>query len=412
MKSELIFLVLAVSAGTAFADIAILSPTNGETVVQLRPVQRKFALESRAEREKYFDDAQASKALRADGTKPQPVVCTWQGTATNYAVVLRRLPDGKVFHASAVPTNVLRMDSLEIGRDWQLSVTAGGESAKVRFRTEDLTPRLLKFNGTANCRDIGGYRGLGGRRIRQGLVFRTEGLNSNAPVEYYSNKEILAFEKAGKLEKMGKRGAHLHERLKKGKKLNERPSRNGLVKREKYAPGARRLSETEIARLLAVYGIRSDIDLRNDSECYGMRGSPLGASVIWFHYPYTPYAATFGEKGLEANRNVFRVFLDKRNYPIDFHCIGGTDRTGTFAYLLNGLLGVEEEELIRDYEMSFIGSAGVDKRHYGWLMSLVKAVRELPGKTLADKIWGYYLSLGYTAEQLTELRERLLEPKK
>ena len=58
--------------------------------------------------------------------------------------------------------------------------------------------------------------------------------------------------------------------------------------------------------------------------------------------------------------------------------------------------------------MSFIGAGGVDKRHYEWLMSLVKAVRELPGDTLADKIWGYYRSLGYTEESLTALRERLL----
>ena len=410
MKSELIFLVLAVSAGTAFAGMSILSPTNGETVVQLRPVQRKFALESRAEREKCFDDAQASKSLRADGTKPQPVVCTWQGTATNYAVVLRRLPDGKVFYASAVPTNVLHLDSLEVGRDWQLSVTAGGESAKVRFRTEDLTPRLLKFNGTANCRDIGGYRGLGGRRIRQGLVFRTEGLNSNAPVEYYSNKEILAFEKAGKLEKMGKRGAHLHERLKKGKKLNERPSRNRLVKREKYAPGARRLTETEIARLLAVYGIRSDIDLRNDSECYGMKGSPLGASVTWFHYPYTPYAATFGEKGLEANRNVFRVFLDKGNYPIDFHCIGGADRTGTVAMLLEALLGVCEDDLWRDYLTTGFSGVVSDADHKKKFASAVARLKEFPGDTLDEKAAAFFRTIGYSDEDIAFLRNHLLEP--
>lgn len=410
MKSELIFLVLAVSVGTAFADIAILSPTNGETVVQLRPVQRKFALESRAEREKYFDDAQASKALRADGTKPQPVVCTWQGTATNYAVVLRRLPDGKVFHASAVSTNVLRLDSLEIGRDWQLSVTAGGESAKVRFRTEDLTPRLLKFNGTANCRDIGGYRGLGGRRIRQGLVFRTEGLNSNAPVEYYSNKEILAFENAGKLEKMGKRGLRLHERLKKGKKLNERPSRNGLVKREKYAPGERRLSETEIARLLAVYGIRSDIDLRNDSECYGMKGSPLGPSVTWFHCPYTPYAETFGEEARKANRKVFGVFLDKRNYPIDFHCIGGADRTGTVAMLLEALLGVGEDDLWRDYLTTGFSGVVSDADHKKKFASAVARLKEFPGDTLAEKAAAFFRTIGYSDKDIAFLRNHLLEP--
>ena len=410
MKSKLIFLVLAVSAGTAFADIAILSPTNGETVVQLRPAQRKFALESRAEREKYFDDAQASKALRANGTKPRPVVCSWRGASTNAAVILRRLPDGRVFHAAVVSTNVLHLDSLEIGRDWQLTVTSAGESAEVRFRTEDLTPRLLTFNGTANCRDLGGYRGLDGRRIRQGLVFRTEGLNSNAPVEYYSNGEILALEKAGKLKKMGSAGRRLHERLKMGKELDKRPSRNRLMKREKYAPGARRLSEAEIARLLATYGIRSDIDLRSDAECYGMNGSPLGASVTWFHHSYTPYATTFDEKGLEANRNVFRVFLDERNYPIDFHCIGGADRTGTVAMLLEALLGVGEDDLWRDYLTT--GFAGVvsDAEHKRRFAATVVRLKGFPGDTLAEKAAAFFRTIGYSDKDIAFLREHLLEP--
>ena len=410
MKVSLVAFCLVALVGSAGADIAVLSPTNGETVVQLRPVQRKFALESRAEREKYFDGGKSALALRADGSKPQRIVCTWRGAATNYAVVVRRLPDGKVFHAAAVATNVVELDSLEVGREWQLAVTAGGESAEVRFRTEDLTPRLLEFNGTANCRDIGGYRGLGGRRIRQGLVFRTEGLNSNAPTEYYSNKEILAFEKAGKLKKMGSAGRRLHERLKKGKALDERPKRNGLVKREKFAPGRRRLSEAEIARILAVYGIRSDIDLRNDGECYGMKGSPLGASVTWFHYSYTPYAETFGEKRLETNRKVFKVFLDKRNYPIDFHCIGGADRTGTVAMLLEALLGVGEDDLWRDYLTT--GFAGVvsDASHKKAFANTLSKLKEFPGDSLADKAASFFRTIGYSDEDISFVRELLLEP--
>jgi hypothetical protein len=38
---------------------------------------------------------------------------------------------------------------------------------------------------------------------------------------------------------------------------------------------------------------------------------------------------------------------------IYFHCRIGTDRTGTVAYVLEGLLGVPEEDRIQDYELSF-----------------------------------------------------------
>ena len=38
---------------------------------------------------------------------------------------------------------------------------------------------------------------------------------------------------------------------------------------------------------------------------------------------------------------------------IYFHCRIGTDRTGTLAYILEGLLGVPEEDRVQDYELSF-----------------------------------------------------------
>ena len=38
---------------------------------------------------------------------------------------------------------------------------------------------------------------------------------------------------------------------------------------------------------------------------------------------------------------------------IYFHCTIGTDRTGTIAYFLEGLLGVSEEDRLRDYEMTY-----------------------------------------------------------
>ena len=38
---------------------------------------------------------------------------------------------------------------------------------------------------------------------------------------------------------------------------------------------------------------------------------------------------------------------------IFFHCTIGTDRTGTLAYFLEGLLGVSEEDRLRDYEMTY-----------------------------------------------------------
>ena len=51
--------------------------------------------------------------------------------------------------------------------------------------------------------------------------------------------------------------------------------------------------------------------------------------------------------------------IDGKN--IYFHCRIGTDRTGTLAYILEGLLGVTDEERLEDYELSFF--FGLINRH-------------------------------------------------
>lgn len=59
----------------------------------------------------------------------------------------------------------------------------------------------------------------------------------------------------------------------------------------------------------------------------------------------------------ENYKQMFNYLSDKQNYPIYTHCQGGADRTGTFAFLLNGLLGVSYEDLTRDFELtSFSGN--------------------------------------------------------
>ena len=46
---------------------------------------------------------------------------------------------------------------------------------------------------------------------------------------------------------------------------------------------------------------------------------------------------------------------------IYFHCRIGADRTGTLAYILEGLLGVVDEERLQDYELTFF--SGLINRH-------------------------------------------------
>ena len=403
------FCAAALSAMTVLAQIELVSPANDAVVRQMHTIQRAYAKAPWSACEKFFDGAENATKLRSRGSTPVPIKLKWKGDAKEYQVSVRRLPDGKVVLDQTVATNCVEVDSLDIATEWEWTVSAGKDRLVSRFRTEDLLPRLVRMTGSNNCRDIGGRRGLGGRRIRQGLVYRTAGLNSNAPVEYYTTEEILELEKKGELKKMGHAGRALHRKLKAGEKLSSNPKKNRLVKRKRFAPGARRFTDAEVARILKTYGIRSDIDLRSDDECYGMTGSPLGPSVTWFHYSYRAYSGAFSTNGMAVTKKVFDVFMDDSNYPIVFHCIGGADRTGTVAMLLEALLGVPEDELWRDYlTTGFVGVVS-DANHKRLFGDALKKLKDFPGETLADKAESYFLKLGFTKDDVKRLRERLLE---
>ncbi len=406
------------AAVTLCADIRLTSPQEGEIVSQLRPEAIKFMEMPREARKVHawnLTKAQKKAFGRAHGAKP--VEFAWLGdTNAVYTLTVKRLPDGKVFHVATVTGCTASVTGrLEIARKWEWTVSDGKESVSGTFLTEDRAPRIISLDGVRNARDIGGRIGLNGRRIRQGLVFRTGGLNYNANATYYTYDEILALHKAGKLATAGVGksrglGAEYEAKLKSGKGIDRSHLR--LFKQGPDKPGAERLTPADKDYLLGFIGLKSDLDFRSDWECFGMTGSPLGEDVNWYHYScVSGYGGFVSPTGRASAALAFSLFVDKTNYPIVFHCIGGTDRTGTFAYLLEGLLGVEEEELIRDYEMSFIAVGGVDKRHYGWLETLVKAVRKLPGDTIPEKLEGYFLSLGYTKEQIEFVREFLLEPR-
>ena len=388
------------------AGIVITEPAEGETVTQLRPAQKWFLDEVLRDRDKFFDGGENAKAMRKDGSRPKPVRIAWKGAEGPRRVVLRRQPDGKIFFSATVTNDSVSVDSLEIAHSWEIEVSDVAGKAVRFFRTEDRAPRLVRLAGRIpNARDLGGRRGLGGKRIRQGLVFRSEGLNENAPQEYYSNEEILSFYRSGELKKMGYSGRRLTKKLDGGGKLFDQASRNYLVKRSRYAPGGKRMSESERAQNLRRWGFKSDLDLRSDDECYGMTGSPLGETVTWFHCPYNAYHL----EETNVNRKVFGVFLKPENFPIVFHCIGGADRTGTVACLLEMLLGVSEEDLWIDYlTTGFVGGV-TDPGHRRSFGRIFKELEKYPGGNWTERAEAYFKSIGYSERDIALLREMLME---
>ena len=260
------------------------------------------------------------------------------------------------------------------------------EFRNVRPRPEDGLPRFISIDGVANMRDLGGWVGLDGRRVRHGLVYRSAAFDTGAR---FQRKEKSGFEYVFGL--------------------------TPVTEAEKLAfkPGIRKISEIGVEQLVKGLGIRSDIDLRSPHECFGMDASPLGTGVKWFHCPQKTYGQLKDEDAKLAFAAAFKVFLDKSNYPIVFHCAGGADRTGAVAFMINGVLGVSLDDLSRDWELTAFGTAYAstpDFTHEKRFNRLVAVVDAFPGATLTDRIVSYVKSCGFTDADIAYVREILLEP--
>lgn len=100
-------------------------------------------------------------------------------------------------------------------------------------------------------------------------------------------------------------------------------------------------------------GIKSELDVR-----YGETAPKHSLSDIdFYNYGLYQYDAIVpGSKKYtpteKSVKNIFELLSKKSSYPLVFHCTSGADRTGTLAYLVNGLLGVSYEDLCKDFELT------------------------------------------------------------
>ncbi|MDO4607840.1 MAG: tyrosine-protein phosphatase [Clostridia bacterium] len=106
-------------------------------------------------------------------------------------------------------------------------------------------------------------------------------------------------------------------------------------------------------------GLKTEIDVR------GSWNKP-NPPQIGLNYVFIDTAAQYDyifkpecEEEVKKNyKEIFKLLSDKSNYPIYTHCSAGADRTGTFAFITNGLLGVSYEDLTRDFELTSFSNSG------------------------------------------------------
>lgn len=566
--------ILTNAATSKSGTITLVSPEPGATVPTLNPTQKAYLKMSREERIKFFVSEEQRKKLREGGFYPQPVKLQWNCGNAGHAhqVIISESPKFTDAVAFTVNSSELSLDNFKIAQKyyWRVAGPDGEASPVGEFTTEAIAPRLLRIETLWNVRDLGGRIGRDGRRVKQGLIYRSGGLNNNSsadkdkPENAFRNRPDLMkkyqsymkiIDDCQKQIKENKTVAYLPKKLigrdwlvcqpdgsltdeqvrelaasvksqpvriagaeayrvsanenytiafppidggcmffvqefdsdadgmiqleiggyriyatlngkpifdilatgpgrrikkhilevavRKGKNRLVAAVRSNAMWRDLYCrqlePPAERTRVLESAIILAELaanamlpyaprqtmgkvllteetkryvvcdlGWKNDVDLRGEAECYGMTGSPAGPPVKWRRYTFLGYSSLFHQMGKNVFRDVFKIFLDPNNYPIDFHCIGGQDRTGTLAFILNALLGVSEEELFLDWEVTAFWNRKVVFNHSRFL-PLIAVISRYPGNTIQEKVENYVLECGITRDDINWFREFMLE---
>ena len=212
--------------------------------------------------------------------------------------------------------------------------------------------RHLKAKGTANVRDLGGWPTACGRPIKYGKIFRGAEWNGGHNLEPEGIEAL--------------RGA----------------------------------------------GIKAELDLRSDSEAKEITKSVLGSGVT---YKRTPLGQTQSHmEGLTNAKSTYKTALQfvltcvKNDRPVYFHCAIGRDRTGTLAFLLEGVLGMSKSDIYKDYELTNFSYFNTPCSK-GQLDEMFTTVEGYEGETLEEKFRSYLKTyFGLTDKAINDFRDKML----
>lgn len=171
--------------------------------------------------------------------------------------------------------------------------------------------------------------------------------------------------------------------------------------------------------MLNVLGIKTDLDTRGDGTA-GTSISPLGNTVNYIETTGPYYLGQHGIDRVGEYRNALvteiKAFAKSDNFPIYVHCSLGRDRTGTICFLINALLGVNDIDLFRDYEISMMSKTGrLDSQTASTMVGvsfrqMYNYVRYYKNNaTLSESVEAFMLDIGITSGEINAIKNNMLE---
>lgn len=274
---------------------------------------------------------------KEEKSHPLPVKLTWDDASKEqYSVYLSEKSDLSDAKTYIVNTNSIEIYNLKIHTPYFYKIDDGETKG---FIVDDRIIRNLYIDGLTNARDLGGYPLSDGSYTKQGMIIRLSRLNEN------ESTELL-------------------------------------------------ITQNGINTLVNEFKIKAELDLRKteNNENGGITSSPLGDSVNFISFPMIS-----GGNIILLNKDqladLFKILGDKNNYPMIMHCSIGTDRTGAVAFILNALLGVNDDDLYYDY--LFSNFANIDgSRAKSTIDNYLNVIKSQKGSSTSEKMYNYLLSVG------------------
>ena len=324
----------------------------------------------------YLADAYTSISKYANGQNersiPEALNLSWMAQATDensspisyYTVKVSPMANfsENVWTYTCTGTTV-SVYNLMVGYNYYWKVEATLENGNTSlspvstFKTAATCPRMIFVEGITNMRDMGGWQTESGKTVKQGLLFR-----------------------CGRLNKSG----------------------SSQIKTE--------ITENGKKTMLDMLKIKTEIDLRmvSNNEVGGLTDtSPLGDGVQYAQCPMDYTASNLLTGNKQKIATIFGILSNENNYPVIYHCNIGTDRTGIISFLVDGLLGVSEEDLYRDYLMSNFGNIGGSRNVSSIQRNYVNYIKSFNGDTLSQKIYNCLVANDVPADYLDAVIEIL-----
>ena len=284
------------------------------------------------------------------------------------------------------------------------------------FKTEDLSVRLIYAEGTSNIRDLGGWN-ADGSSVNYGKIYRGNQLNGygNWGDNKLTEEGLKTFKDDLKIR------TEIDLRTQNKDDANQTTNYvDATFPYYKCTIG----QYTDIFEALVWNALPNDGNTKSDTVENKNDARRLS---------YATGNAIRNENAMKRSlKTVFEVLADESNYPVYIHCNAGADRTGTMAFLINGLLGVSEADLIRDFELtSFSKVSGLRYRSeikdgnfteigvmqndydnfvaFGALIEAIKVNYGAEGKALSYAIENFLTGyIGVSHEQIESIKRIML----